>query len=847
MICLSKKKSFRKSYYPLTILFLLITILYFFLSAFQDNLFAAYPDKSSIAEQISLLTTMLEKKEFETNIESIQLLVERGEAFRKIGHFDRAKDDFSNALSMAGKMKAQMLEIAAMQSLGYIYYLQNNFDDAERMLGSALDKYERQDYRLQLSPHALSLAASCANRLGNVLAARNNNNQAIIKYKKALNYLEEIKNEMVDSGDNQINNLDFELEAVIQRNIAHVMPDKNSAFIHLSHAVKAVDNLFSPHEQARLLLEIAAEAAIKDSSPSGDAFRYKILERAKKLSEALEPRDLRLISLACGQMGSLYESRSRVADAITLTEDAITAAASIGNHDLMVRWEWQRARLTALSGKRKSAISAYRRALFHMDSIRQNMEPYSEDGCPSDSAGFVSIYKGFADLLLQQSGEEKEHHVQQQLLKEARQSLERGKESELRDYFKDPCINAMTKEIETTSSSNAVIYPVILPDRLEIIADINGNLYRTTTTASQDRVEKTVGQLASSFRNNLFYKNSGQTVYSWLIQPLETLLADNSIDTLVFVPEGIFRTLPLAAIWDGKGFIIERYAVVTEPVLTLFDPKPLPRGNMFALMAGMSEPGPVIMSLPKPLWNTICQTRLDQKNRWIRGLSVKTEELRRDISIAEESNIVDSGNKKGQNIPGTIEGQAIHVKEMLKLPGVDMEMENIASTLKGDVLKNDNFLLENFSAELDQKDFNIIHIASHGFFGGTSDQNFIMTYDKILDINHMEAFIRPRQFAGKPFELITLSACQTAEGDDRSPLGLSGVALKSGARSVLGSLWPVSDIATQELLSTFYHHLKESNITKAHALQQAQMKLIASKEYEHPFFWSAFVLVGNWL
>ncbi len=122
-----------------------------------------------------------------------------------------------------------------------------------------------------------------------------------------------------------------------------------------------------------------------------------------------------------------------------------------------------------------------------------------------------------------------------------------------------------------------------------------------------------------------------------------------------------------------------------------------------------------------------------------------------------------------------------------------------------------------------------------------------MAYENILGIDQMEDLIHTKQFAARPVELVTLSACRTAEGDDRTPLGIAGVALKSGARSVLGSLWPVSDSATQELFTGFYSHLRDESLGKAQALQQAQAALIQDKEHGHPFFWAAFIIVGNWL
>jgi len=133
------------------------------------------------------------------------------------------------------------------------------------------------------------------------------------------------------------------------------------------------------------------------------------------------------------------------------------------------------------------------------------------------------------------------------------------------------------------------------------------------------------------------------------------------------------------------------------------------------------------------------------------------------------------------------------------------------------------------------------------FFGGAPEQNFLMTFDHKLNMNQLGSILKPKQLSDKPIELLTLSACQTAEGDDRSPLGMAGIALKSGARSILGTLWPIADNAAQQMLPSFYKNLIQTQTTKAKALQKAQLKLLKQKEFEHPFFWSAFILIGNWL
>ncbi|MEL6463196.1 MAG: CHAT domain-containing protein, partial [Cyanobacteria bacterium J06621_15] len=99
----------------------------------------------------------------------------------------------------------------------------------------------------------------------------------------------------------------------------------------------------------------------------------------------------------------------------------------------------------------------------------------------------------------------------------------------------------------------------------------------------------------------------------------------------------------------------------------------------------------------------------------------------------------------------------------------------------------------------------------------------------------------------KSIDLLVLSACDTAAGDNRAVLGLAGLAVKSGARSTIASLWPVKDEATVKLMNSFYENLLKSGTTKAEALRQAQIQMMKKTDFKEPFFWSAFVLVGNWV
>jgi CHAT domain-containing protein len=821
------------------------------------SLLICQPIQSKASDELqSKITTLSENLQKSNGKNRVELLLKRGEAYRLLGYYPDALADFDKALTLSKQEMAkqeslknanpdlELLEIAATQSLGYIYFLLQDTKKAETLLRSAFEKSQRFT---NLSAN-LSLSASCANYLGNVLAFDDRKEEAFEFYKKALDYLKKINDPI--------------LEATIHRNIASILSDKEIAFDHLGKAKdialtveKITTNKETIAEMARVLIDIAAEYEAKEPEPDGDALRYSLLDKA--LSTALNLNDQRLISLASGELGKLYESRGRVEDAIKLTEQAVSSAIMIQNHALLLHWEWQWGRLLKKESEQKkeighkNAIAAYKRALSHVASIRQDMQIIDNKGCISFKQTLFPIYSDLADMLLKESGVAKDKNEEQQLLKQAQQILENIKQSELRDYFKDPCIDAMKHEIQSLSPSTAVIYPAIFPDRLELLADIGGVLYRKTSNVEKGELEKTVTKLATNLRNSLFHEELGRQVYSWLIEPFQSLLDLQKVDTLVIVPDGVFRMIPVAAIWNGKEFIGEKYAVVTEPALTLLDPTPLPKGKRNTLLAGMSRPGPVVLELPSKVWNELSKAVNSNQNllvasRGVRGLSIKQAKSEPN-SVNKNEAIANQVNPTQVNLtkenPKTVE----QIKLMLELPGVDKEIDTLSKSLTSQTLMNSDFLRERFSGEIKHQNYRIIHIASHGFFGGTPEENFIMTYDKLLNMNLLEQYIKPKQFADIPVELLTLSACQTAEGDDRSPLGLSGVALKSGARSVVGSLWPVSDTATQLLLSSFYKHLNSSDISKAKALQMAQLELIKTEEFNHPFYWSAFILVGNWL
>jgi CHAT domain-containing protein len=181
------------------------------------------------------------------------------------------------------------------------------------------------------------------------------------------------------------------------------------------------------------------------------------------------------------------------------------------------------------------------------------------------------------------------------------------------------------------------------------------------------------------------------------------------------------------------------------------------------------------------------------------------------------------------------------------LEHVPAELASIRELFAGETLLDGDFRVPRVEADLGATEFNVVHVATHGEFADDAEHSFLLTYDGRISMDHLGETIGRTRFRDHPIELLTLSACETAQGNDRAALGLAGVAVQAGARSALGTLWSVNDSATSELLTDFYRELQKDTGSKAVALQRAQQRLIADRSYGHPFYWSPFLLISNWL
>lgn len=181
------------------------------------------------------------------------------------------------------------------------------------------------------------------------------------------------------------------------------------------------------------------------------------------------------------------------------------------------------------------------------------------------------------------------------------------------------------------------------------------------------------------------------------------------------------------------------------------------------------------------------------------------------------------------------------------LASVGEELSGIENVYDHTTLRDREFVSANVEKEMKKSRYSVMHVASHGKFEGNVRDSFLLTFDGRLSLDKVQQIVGSAQYRENPVELLTLSACQTATGDDRAALGLAGVAVKSGARSALATLWSVNDPAASALVTEFYKQVQLPSLMKVKALQNAQIKLLNDRRYRHPGYWSAFILIGNWL
>ena len=784
--------------------------------------------KASISQSLSLLSTLRTETTAVSRVRGQilnaqgQLQFALGQADQALESWETAEQSYQQANAPSAALGSRINQIQALQSLGFYRRAENLLDKIETDIRTSLDPSIQIKGLLSLGDalrlggeversqtvlsEGLAIARSqqqpseegqallnlgntervLANRaaaIGESAASEQHSQTALQHYQAA----QSVSPTAIAQVQAQLNQLSLLVEMDQTETVKRLRSQLISAIEQLPPSRAAI---YARVNLSQRSMEIALTDAPALAEPS-------LLEIAKQLATAIQQartiQDARAESYALGTLGMLYEKTGNLTEAETVTETALQIAQSILAPDIAYQWQWQMGRL--LRSERPdnpAAIAYYTAAVETLNGLRSDLVALNPDIQFSFRESVEPVYRQLVDLLLSSESPSIER------LRQAREVMEDLQLAELDNFFRDACAQPEPVTIDTVDSTAAIVYPILLEDRLAVIVKLPGDDYRyyANNEIGEEQVDLIAQRLLSGLRRRSTLpadiQAESQQLYQWLLAPFSAELehsmprAQSQIETLVFVLEGSLRNIPMSVLYDGQQYLVERYAIALTPGLQLLSPQALRQNSLRVLVAGAT----------------------DAPSFAAAGFS--------DLSSVE-----------------------------FEIEGVEESVSQSTS------LENENFLQATVREKIQATPFDVVHLATHGNFSSNPDRTFLLDWDSRISANDIDTLFQVNDPSQEKFvELLVLSACETATGDDRAALGLAGIAIRADVRSTLATLWQVNDTSTAEFMIRFYEQLGTGKMTKAEAVRSTQiafLKEYSETDYNRPFHWAPFTLVGNWL
>ncbi len=371
----------------------------------------------------------------------------------------------------------------------------------------------------------------------------------------------------------------------------------------------------------------------------------------------------------------------------------------------------------------------------------------------------------------------------QQNLRKARDVIEALQLAELNNFFQEACLEAKPQQIEGIDRKAAIVYSIVLKDGLGIILSLPGQPLRYYKTLLKADTE--------------------------LEKTIDELFA--RLNPFIIVPD---QLAPYQKLYDWliRPAREELDRNGTETIVFVLD------GVLRGVPVSALHDG---------------QKYLVQDYNLVLTPGLQLLDPRR-LSVQKSRVLVAGLSESRQGFP--------------PLPAIKQEVKDISTIVSAEIMLDSAFTRSRLEEKLQSQRFSVVHLATHGQFSSQAQNTFLLSWDERINVKSLDRLVRQQErLISEPIELMILSACQTAAGDKRAGLGLAGVAVRSGARSTIATLWSVQDQSTANLMSQLYTELNRPGINRASALRQAQVSVLNTPQYQHPFYWAPFVLVGNWL
>jgi CHAT domain-containing protein len=521
----------------------------------------------------------------------IRCAINRAQILRVQGLYRRSLSLLNQANQTLQGQSDSSLKATGLRHLGNSLKLVGELNKSKEVLQQSLEVAEK----LASPPDIASALLS----LGNTARTQADTEAALTFYQKSA----AIASSPTTRIQAQVNQLSLLVESGSLSRAEPLLPEIEAQLADLPLSRIAVASRIN---FAQSLMKLGAENAGKQELNPNIQKIAKILAIAVQQASSLGDKHAQAYAL--GSLGSLYEKNQQWSEAQELTQQALFLAQSINAPDITYRWQWQLGRLLKAQGDEKGVISerldyheasivAYTEAVKTLQSLRSDLVAINSEVQFSFREGVEPVYRELVELLLSVGGTE----TNSRNLEKARKVIESLQVAELDNFLQAACLTAKAVQIDGIDQKAAVIYPIILRDRLEVILSLpHKPLRHYATDLTSDQVESITEQLRVALNKPFGWSflPLSQQVYDLLIRPAEADLQASEVKTLVFVLDGPLRSIPMAALHDGKQYLVEKYGIALAPGLELIEPQPLARGKLKILTAGLSEARPGFPALP---------------------------------------------------------------------------------------------------------------------------------------------------------------------------------------------------------------------------------------------------------
>ena len=566
--------------------------------------------------------------------------------------------------------------------------------------------------------------------------------------------------------------------------------DLSTAQEALYEGTALVKQLQPSHRKALLQSALAIQLQDlleKDDSPSS---RASLKAKIRTLWETVKTQadlsaDNRLQSTAYGYIAHLHEMEEDYDLALQKTRQALFFAQQGPYPEMVYRWQWQLGRLFNKTGQTDQALRNYQNAVESLTPIRSRLMSSYRNSPNYFNENIKPVYYGLAAFYIEAADKTTDSEKQQTQLQKARLVIEQMKAAEVEDFFQDECSAALRSKVRSLDNIGA---------NSAIIYPISFEDRLVIITTLPDRIVH--------FTSPVDRKTLTNTVLQF-----RKHLQDNSHQSFTGPGKKLHFWLINALEKKLRGAGIHTLVIIPDGVLSLIPFSALYNGETFLI-----------------------------------------EEYA--IVTTPSLQLTDPQPAPRKNFKTLLVGLSDSVQGFSPLPKVTEELETIEEILQGNCeqLLNQAYQKKALKDAITQNTYRIIHMATHSEFSAEPNQTFLLTYDDKLTLSQFKNMLKLNQFNDEPVELLTLSACNTAVGDVRAAFGLAGIALESGARSAVATLWSVHDETTMLTMIDFYRQFQSRpELNKAQALQAAQLNLLNQPQYRHPAYWSPFLFIGNWL